>query len=119
MGAWRDGSFFAHRQLHLRFLLTGASLRLDIGRCFCDFYRPSALRAAACLSKAVKFAQLRVFMFSRGCARSAPQLLVFRAQASVLKFYKIYAQPRILRYVRRRIVRLKASYLGGAPLVPR
>ena len=83
-----DGSFFAHRQLHLRFLLTGASLRLDIGRYFCDFYRPYALRAAACMRKAVKFAQLRAFILSRVLARFMFRPLAFVFWTRFLKFIK-------------------------------
>ena len=66
-----------------------------LGAAFVDFYGPFALRAAACLSKAVKFAQLRAFMLSCSCAGFALRLLVFRAQTSVLKFYKIYASPQL------------------------
>nr|WP_314893067.1 hypothetical protein [uncultured Campylobacter sp.] len=58
------------------------------------------------------------YVFAQLCLFRA-SVASFRGQASVLKFYKIYAQPRILRYVRRQIVRLKAFYLGDTLFVSR
>jgi len=53
----------------------------------------SVLYFGACMPKAAKFAQLRAFMLSRVLAHFCVLIASFRAQASVLKFYKIYASP--------------------------